>query len=582
MSIALSKNNIPHILFEKHESTSIHPKALGLNQRTVEYLRSLGLEEEIRKAAAPPESVSQTAWYTSLGPEGKEILSRDAWGGGQYAEEYARASPCRYTMLPQIRLEPILHRQAKLLNPSGIVNNARVVRVEEKPDYVVLYVERDNDPGVLRTYQARYVVAADGGRMVADALGIKAHGDRDFVDMVSAYIQAPISEHHPNPHALITWFVDPKMGGSINTGFLYHLGPYQTEEAEEWMFACALSPSESRKFDEKAMIERLHRTLKIPGLKVEIKSISHWQVTAIVAERFRSQGGRIFLVGDAAHRIPPWGALGLNTGIQDVQNLVWKLSMVIKKRYSDKDAAYDKLLDTYEKERQPIAQQVARTSLTNLRSHGLAMDRALGILPDARPEDNDKSLKAFLDKTNPQGDHLRDAVVKAQAVLDSEFHAPGAEVGWFYPSLDVKDEGAESRHGGQLKENGAFDVVNYHPSAIPGHHLPHVWLRQWSEAFSTRDLLMRERFLLLAAANETWATVESSLVSVAIVRTMVNLWDDAIIEEWKKLNGVGEDGAVLVRPDGIVLYRFQDFQPITTEFITDLLGIAPVTVKHNL
>lgn len=97
-------------------------------------------------------------------------------------------------------------------------------------------------------------------------------------------------------------------------------------------FACTLLPSEARRFDSDAMLARLHRTLQIPGLEMELKPISYCDVTAIVAEQYRSNPGnvRVFLVGDAAHRIPPWGALRLHTGVQDVQGLVWKLVAMLK------------------------------------------------------------------------------------------------------------------------------------------------------------------------------------------------------------------------------------------------------------
>lgn len=134
---------------------------------------------------------------------------------------------------------------------------------------------------------------------------------------------------------------------------MYHVGPYpSTPENEEWIFACALLPHEkASRFDKNAMLERLHRTLKIPGLEVELKSISHWNINAIVAERYRSAGGRAFLVGDAAHRIPPWGALGLNTGVQDVQNLVWKLGIALNAQGTSEQEKLHNWLDTYEKER---------------------------------------------------------------------------------------------------------------------------------------------------------------------------------------------------------------------------------------
>lgn len=559
-SITLSHLPNPHLLLEKHPATAIFPKAVGLNQRTIEYLRSLGLQDDIYRAAAPPESVSQTTWYTSLGPgpEGREIFSRDAWGGGRFGGEYARMSPCRYTMLPQIRLEPILLRRARELNPGGVRNNVAVVGVEDGDGEQRVRVRvRCAGQSTEETIDALYVIAADGGRFAANALGIPMHGERNIADMVSAHIQAPISRYHPNPHALITWFIDPEMGGSIRTGFMYHLGPYPTRpETEEWTFTCALLPneSESRQFDKDAMLQRLHRTLKIPDLKVDLKSISHWDVNAVVAERYRSAGGRIFLVGDAAHRIPPWGALGLNTGVQDVQNLAWKLAITLKSD-SENHAKLHSWLYTYEQERRPIACHVAYTSLTNLRAHTFVMDGTLGISPNAPPEDNICALTAFFDKKSPEGDKSRTKLGEIQKILDTEFHAPGIEIGWFYPSSDIDGEGARTRHGGQLREDGQFDITTYHRSAIPGHHLPHAWVWKGDMQVSTRDLVLKDRCVLVTTAQQPWTALESNWVHVEVITEIAPRPEDI---DWTSLAGIARNGAVLVRPDGIVLWRFKE------------------------
>lgn len=96
-----------------------------------------------------------------------------------------------------------------------------------------------------------------------------------------------------------------ELGGSLKTGYLYHLGPYPVDPGtEEWVFACARLPHEqTQPWTEEDMLSRLHRTLEIPDLPVHLISMSHWFVTAKVAESYRSKGGRIFLVGDAAHRV---------------------------------------------------------------------------------------------------------------------------------------------------------------------------------------------------------------------------------------------------------------------------------------
>ena len=133
-SILLSLQRVPHVLYERYPSTSIHPKAVGLNQRTLEIFRHIGVEDEVRRQGAPDNTYSRTCWFTSLGPNGREIHSRDAWGGGKYRLFFEEASPSPYTMLPQIRLEPILQRRALELNPGGIKYSSEVLSLQEKSD----------------------------------------------------------------------------------------------------------------------------------------------------------------------------------------------------------------------------------------------------------------------------------------------------------------------------------------------------------------------------------------------------------------------------------------------------------------
>ncbi|KAH0827238.1 hypothetical protein AYO21_09085 [Fonsecaea monophora] len=571
-SILLSQSNIPHILFERYPSTSIHPKACGYNHRTVEIWRRMGIEEELIKRRAPSDNVSRTAWYTSFGPHGREIIGRDSWGGGAYQEEYASASPCQYSILPQIRLEPILQKKALELNPKGIFYTTEVQKVEEADDSVVVtYLQRGLAP---MTVKAQYVISADGGRMVTDHLGIGWEGERDIVDMVSAHVRAPISLAHPDIRNFITWFVNPKLGGTIGSGYLYHLGPYpMTPDTEEWVFACALSPTDPKRLDESAMLKRMQNTLQIPDLKVELLSTNHWYVNALCATRYRSKKstGRVFLVGDAAHRIPPWGALGLNTGIQDVDNLVWKLNFAINGIPSAIGVESDcnALLDTYDTERRPIGQRVRDRALHNLQAFGLVMDKAIGVSAANSQSENVANMDSFFDLSpeNTDGAMRREAVQDAQKILDNEFHALGAEIGWFYPDIDVGGEGKESNHGGQLTDTGEMDLLFYHPSTIPGHHLPHAWLAKGKERLSIRDLVKYDRFILITSRPELWRlAVEelNGLVTLIGISDTSEVADDktfwkGIDGKWASQRGVGSSGAVLVRPDGIVVWRAQEF-----------------------
>lgn len=447
-------------MFERHPQTSIHPKACGINQRTVEIFRIMGIEDEVCQHAAPPHIAGRTAWYTGFGNEGREIISRDAWGEGMYAEEYATFSPCRYCILPQIRLEPILKRRALALNSDGIIYNAEVCDIHQNDTDACVDVHH-RDSGQVERHHARYVIVADGGRMFTDHLGVSWGGEKDIYQMVTAHFRAPLRPLHPDPRNFITWFSNPEMGGSTRTGYLYQIGPWpsRSPEEDEWVFVCGKVDGDPAKFDEASMIQRMCKTIQIPDLPVEMLSFSHWTVNAIYAETW--QVGRAFLVGDSAHRIPPWGALGMNTGIQDAQNLVWKLELAL-----EDEEKYAGLLKTYQAERLEVGRRVGLTSLHNMRTHSQMMEGALGIDANQSPEANKQSAAPFFDPDHPNYQANRAAVQNAQKVLDSEFKAPGFEVGWFYPSADINGEGGET-HGGQQLPDGTPVSEFYFPSTIP-------------------------------------------------------------------------------------------------------------------
>lgn len=486
-SILLSRLGVNHVLLERHPGTSVHPKAVGLNQRTIEIFRHMGLDTVIREHGAPPRTVRRTAWYTSFGGptplHGRRIAIRDAWGGGEYTDEYAAASPCGYTMLPQIRLEPLL-RMAALDHPqrADLRFGAAVGEISDPNADTVTVAYRTAD-GTTDSVEADYVIAADGGRTVGRLLGIGDTGPTDLLDMVSAHFSADLTPYLPDEGCLIHWFVNPDHAGSIGSGYLYHLGPWDPRgTSQEWVFACAFLPTDPARFDESDMRDRIGRSLGIADLDVDVHSISHWYIQSVVADRFRA--GRVFLAGDAAHRIPPWGALGLNTGIQDVHNLTWKIAAALT------DPTLSPLLDSYQTERRPMAQTVAANSLANFRSHGNVVDVALGLDPAQGPAAGWQALETLF-ADGPDGEAARDRVRQAMHVMDKEFHAHGAELGFYYSTGAVLRE--PDQPGGCVPD----DLEHYAPSAAPGHHLPHAWLDTPNGRMSTLDLLTPGRWLLI-------------------------------------------------------------------------------------
>ncbi|KAF2650002.1 hypothetical protein K491DRAFT_782917 [Lophiostoma macrostomum CBS 122681] len=545
-SILLSIRGVPNKLYERHASTSIHPKACGINQRTTEVFRVMGVEDEVYAHATPAEIAGRTAWYTSLGNEGREVISRDAWGGGQYEAEYAAYSPSRYCILPQIRLEPILKRRAIKLNPTGIHSYHEVLAVDNRRDFTEVTVQNRETNKIIRR-RARYVIIADGGRQFTDKLGINWDGEANLTTMISTHIRAPIRPLHPDNRNFMTWFTNPAMGGSTRTGYLYQLGPWPeavtNPKAEEWMFVCGITEDDPQAFDEETALARAKKTIGIPDLEIELLSLTHWTVNAIYASKWRAD--RCFLLGDSAHRIPPWGALGMNTGIQDAQNLIWKLCLALKDPQK-----YDALLDTYYTERAEVGKRVGQTSLQNMRSHSGHIDAAIGINTNQTSEQNIAAAKSFFDPEHPDYARKRTLIEAASHELDTEFKAPGYEVGWFYPSADVNSEGGAT-HGGQQLPDGTLVHHTYYISTIPGHHLPHAWLAHDGKTVAIRDLLNQDIFTLFVEAGNVPKIADDRVQVIAIGSRG---WHD-VNGTWKQHRGVDATGGVLIRPDGIVAWR---------------------------
>jgi len=220
------------------------------------------------------------------------------------------------------------------------------------------------------------------------------------------------------------------------------------------------------------------------------------------------------------------------------------------------------------------------------------MDTALGISPENSKEENIKAVDSFFDATDTvEGEARRKAVDSAQRLLDGEFHALGAEIGWFYPDIDVDGEGEVTRHDGQVNENGELDTLVYHPSTIPGHHLPHVWLERrhagaGASLVSTRDLVRYDGFVLFTSRPDRWRQATTAVaggdekhVEIHVVGILspsdgeeskqaaqpserqpnaIEIWTDTT-DKWPSLRGVSASGAVLVRPDGIVAWRAMAF-----------------------
>jgi hypothetical protein len=243
-------------------------------------------------------------------------------------------------------------------------------------------------------------------------------------------------------------------------------------------------------------------------------------MTAQVATSMRA--GRVFLAGDAAHRFPPTGGMGLNTGVADAHNLVWKL-LAVRDRRADSS-----LLDTYESERRPVAEVNCHQSLTNAFKMVILAD-ALNLSSGVTGEE----LRATL--ADPTRRTVIDAAVAEQA---THFDMLGLQLGYVYET---------PLNPGASTSPEEIDPTPFVPTGEIGARLPHAWL---ADGRSTLDLVATDAMTLFSfGRHEAWAQVGGV--------HHVRLDDDLpAVTEWRATCGLAVDGAILVRPDQHIAQRW--------------------------
>lgn len=549
-ALLLAQRGIEVFLVERRGFDTRFPRAHLLNVRTMEVFAEMGVAEDVYALGPSDDRWRKVVWYTSVGGptplHGLKLGEVPAWGGGPDAVRYAEASPRQFTNVPQIRLDRLLWAHADAVSPGRIRGGTELTGLEQDADGVVAtVVERAS--GTQHSIRARYVIAADGGRVSADLLGVDVEGPRAIRDVVSYYVSTDLSAWS-EPDALLAHFIQPH-GGGRTVGGLQALGPGDYgRNSPEWLVAVSPRPGEQPAEDEETLLARVRTMLGVaPDHPVTLNAVSHWQYEGVVARKFRV--GRVFLAGDAAHRHPPTGGLGLNCGVQDSYNLAWKLAAVLHGQ------ATDALLDSYEAERRPIAAQYTAHALENAGRHA-PIGSALGLGPGVTEEQGWAEIGVFLEQ-GPAGEKRRALVAEAVDENSNDYSQLNVEAGFAYEAGALVPDGS-------APPEGHSSPIRYVPTTRPGHHLPHVWLRSTAPAteedpVSTLDLVSTTGFTLFtgSAGGAVWS--EAAAAAAEATRCPVSVVAVSTADtSWAAVREVGETGAVLVRPDRKVAWRVRE------------------------
>ena len=392
--------------------------------------------------------------------------------------------------------------------------------------------------------RCQYLLGADGGRRVASLVGVGYEGLGVVTQTATLHVSADFSPWAKDPDVLIRWIYSPQAGVLV---VMVPMGPQRWGPAsEEWVIHLNYPVDDPRAQSDAQVEADARQALGIPDLPMKIHKITRWSVEAVMASAFRA--GRVFLLGDAAHRHPPTGGLGLTSAIHDAQNLCWKLALVLAGHASPA------LLDTYEAERRPVDERNAQRSLENAVNH-FAIGAALGISHENTPEQNMEQLRRMWSGRPEDAGH-RSGVLRAMRAQSMEFSELNVEYGYSYQSAAVVPDGSAA-------PAPADGIRVYQPSTRPGAPLPHAWIDdEDGNRRPVKDLLAPGRFLLIAgedgqawceAARELAAEAGLPLDAVRIGHLDGDYHDPRCT--WLRHRQIASDGAILVRPDRFIAWR---------------------------
>jgi 2-polyprenyl-6-methoxyphenol hydroxylase-like FAD-dependent oxidoreductase len=509
-ALFLRLHGVSCLAVERHTSTAIHPRAGHFQLRTVEILRSAGLEEAVRRRG-------EEQYHPNGGINNVESLA-----GREIASYFPNLnagveefSPTVRLFIDQDALEPILRARAEEL---GAELRYRVECTSLAQDGEGVNATLHHlDSGSERTVRSRYLVAADGNRSrIREQLGIGMRGHGLLSNSITIYFHAavdlaPLLEGRDQG---VNYVTNPVMRGFFrldrtgNRGFLV-VNLVGDTARREVVAAYGDAPwaNVAENITGQRALELLRAAIGVPDIPVVIEDVATWRAVADSAERY--QDGRVFLAGDAAHTMPPNGGFGGNTGVQDAHNLAWKLALVLQ------ELAGPELLDTYDAER-----------------------RAIGAVMV------EQAYSRYVTRVAP---YL--GTEGMQPIID-DF------------SLEI---GGRCNSRAVVLEPGEDHPLHEHPresKGRPGSRAPHVFLERGGARVSTLDLFGRDFVLLTAPAGAPWKDATLAAADGLGLPLDAHVVDGGELSDpdgrFADAYGITGAGAVLVRPDGVVGWRARD------------------------
>ena len=494
-AVELGRRGVRCVVVEPRLLVSqLRPRAKTVSVRTMEHFRRWGLAERLREVAPLNVGWSQDVVFctTLLGHEVTRF-PRCFGLSPQRTDVFAESGQ----QIAQPLVEEVLREAVITLESCHLCLGWVLHTFHQHDDAVETTIM--NEQGEQRQIRASYVIGCDGARSaVRPAIGARYVGTSDRRPNFGLVFRAPgLAKRQPHGPAVQYWVLNPACPGVLG----------RMDLEDRWWAGVNGVSAETGQADPQALI----RGLVGAEIDAEVLGTDPWTARMLLADRYRN--GRVFLAGDAAHLNPPWGGHGFNTGIGDAVNIGWKLAAALD------GWGGDGLLESYEAERRPIAEQTIGEATANMSV----------LAPELSNQD--------LDASGLGGEQARRAAAQVIRVAkDREFHSLGLVLGYQYDASPViVDDGTPPFSEGQ----------DYEPTARPGARLPHLWL---PDGASLYDRLGNGLSLLRLRDDADVVPFIESTTARRVPLTVVELCGQT-------LEKLYDASLLLVRPDQHVAWR---------------------------
>ncbi len=499
MAMFLAQHGISSMTVERMRSGSPLARAGHFHLRTIELFRAAGIEAEVQRQSEQ-----------DFVPEGA-LIAMDSLSGRKLFDIIPSLNvgvddmltPCRRLFVNQPSLERILHKRAQEVGAT-VRTGCELIDFCEDDDGVTATV-RDVDNHAESEIRCQYLIGADGAHSkVRELLGIPMDGRGIFSNSITIYFHADLWPQLGDKPISLVYINNPVLGGFLRLQKDCQSGFLGVNTVGNPKIDTVKAADAAADISEPHLIELVRAAAGVPDLPVKIDGVARWRAVSDVAREF--QRGRVFLVGDAAHLMPPNGGFGGNTGIQDAHNLAWKLALVLK------GVAGPGLLDSYEPERKPVAKFTVEQAYTR-----------------------------YVTRT---------ATYLGAKDYEPLVHDFNIELGYIYHSPAILAEGDDGKpHDDPRQSRGRT-----------GARAPHFFVERDGQRRPILDLFGGNFVLLAGPAGEPWCEA---------VRTIGSRFKDLKLDAYRvggpmlcdldnrfyEAYDLSAAGACLVRPDGFVAWR---------------------------